>query len=368
MNILITGSKGFIGTNVKLYLSSLNGINIFEYNRDIDRHLLDVFIKKSDIILHFAAVNRPKFKEEFYENNLKLTKEIIQLLKNSKHPLKLIFASSTQVYDKTEYGKIKLAEEKLILKINSKKNVTTKILRIPNVFGKWSKPNYNSVVATFCYNVARDIKIKITDPEKNLNLIYIDDLVAKINSLIFNDKSDQIFVESFKTANITLGKISSLIKSFKKSREDLKILKVGTGFERALYATYLSYLPKKDFSYNLTEYSDIRGKFVEILKTKNSGQFSYFTAKPGITRGNHYHHTKNEKFLIVRGVGKFLFKNMIDGEKKELIVSEKKSEIVETIPGWAHNITNIGSEELIVLIWANEVFDKNLPDTYMEEL
>ncbi len=232
------------------------------------------------------------------------------------------------------------------------------------VFGKCCKPNYNSVVATFCHNIANNLTIQINDPNVSLNLVYIDDVIKEFISILTKSKQSGK-AEINPVYSIKLGDLAEQIRGFRDNREYLNIDRVGLGLTRCLYATYLSYQKPKNFAYDLIQNSDRRGSFVEVLKTIDSGQFSYFTSKPGETRGEHYHHTKNEKFLVVSGEAKFQFRNIITNEFYTVDTSDKKPQIVETIPGWAHDITNVGQSEMIVLLWANEIFDKENPDTYV---
>jgi UDP-2-acetamido-2,6-beta-L-arabino-hexul-4-ose reductase len=235
------------------------------------------------------------------------------------------------------------------------------------VFGKWSRPNYNSVVATFCHNIIYEKPNKIDDPSAILQLLYIDDLIEKFCELINSDTAEwpkNIIIENFPTHTINVGDLHKLIAMFHEARCRLHVSNVGLGLERALYATYLSYLPSEKFEYSVPKYSDARGDFVEMLKTPGAGQVSYFTAEPGVVRGGHYHHSKSEKFLVVQGRAAFRFKQIANNEKYEILINSAEAKIVETIPGWAHQIENIGVERLIVLVWANEVFDHDKPDTF----
>ena len=241
------------------------------------------------------------------------------------------------------------------------------LFRLPNVFGKWCRPNYNSAVATFCHNIARGLPIQINDPAAPVTLVYVDDVVERFIELM--DGADAaVDAEGFATVTpqytTTVGELARLIETFRASRDTLVTERVGTGLVRALYSTYVSYLPPELFAYTVPMHGDARGVFVEMLKTPDCGQFSFFTAHPGITRGGHYHHTKTEKFLVIKGEARFKFRHMQTGETHELVTSGAKAEIVETVPGWTHDITNIGSDEMVVMLWANEVFDRAKPDTY----
>ncbi|MDY0050528.1 MAG: hypothetical protein RBR73_07255, partial [Halothiobacillaceae bacterium] len=241
------------------------------------------------------------------------------------------------------------------------------VFRLPNVFGKWCKPNYNSVVATFCHNIARGLPIQINDPAAPITLVYVDDVIGRFFQLM-EGAVTAVDAEGFATVapqyTTTVGELAKLIQSFRESRKTLTTERVGTGLVRALYATYVSYLPVESFTYPVPQHGDPRGVFVEMLKTPDCGQFSFFTAQPGVTRGGHYHHSKTEKFLVIKGAARFRFRHMQTGETHELVTRGDKAEIVETVPGWAHDITNIGSDEMVVMLWANEVFDRSKSDTY----
>ena len=238
------------------------------------------------------------------------------------------------------------------------------IFRLPNVFGKWARPNYNSAVATFCHNVARDLPIQISDPKAVIRLVYIDDVVRRLIAVMDGSVADAPFVSVEPEYQVSVGELAEQLYAFRDSRQTMVTERVGTGLVRALYSTYLSYLPPDRFTYEVPKHGDPRGVFVEMLKTRDSGQFSYFTAHPGITRGGHYHHSKTEKFLVIKGHACFRFRHIVTGEFYELHTSGEQPEIVETVPGWTHDITNVGDDEMIVMLWANEIFDRENPDTY----
>jgi UDP-2-acetamido-2,6-beta-L-arabino-hexul-4-ose reductase len=246
--------------------------------------------------------------------------------------------------------------------LTSQYGVRTYIYRLPNVFGKWCKPNYNSVVATFCYNISQDLPIQINDSSKVLHLVYVDDVVNGFLELLASDI--ETCIQTIQPEySITLGQLAEHIRAFKASRTTGITEPVGVGFDRALYSTYVSYFKPEQFSYPLVKHADPRGEFVEMLKTQHAGQFSYFTAHPGITRGGHYHHTKTEKFLVIRGTALFRFRHMISNDRFEQITNGEVPTVIDTVPGWTHNITNIGDSEMIVMLWANEIFDSQKPDT-----
>jgi UDP-2-acetamido-2,6-beta-L-arabino-hexul-4-ose reductase len=365
MRVLITGANGFIGKNLHKILSERENIQIdcFTRSSTID-HLLEL-VQKADFIFHLAGVNRSKNSKEFILNNIDLTRALCDAIKVSGRTIPIVYTSSIQVIQENFYGMSKRAAENLLFKLHAEKGNPVYILRLPNVFGKWCKPNYNSVVATFCYSIARDLPIKINDPTRILKLVYIDDVIdhfLRIMDGLYSGVDDFGVIEPEYT--ITVGELADLLHVFKSSRLSLQSERVGVGITRALYSTYISYMPSTSFAYPLPLYKDSRGVFIEILKTPDCGQFSYFTAHPGITRGGHYHHSKTEKFLVVRGEALFRFRHILTNEEYELVVNGTAPTIVETIPGWAHDVTNIGSEEMIVMLWANEIFDTTRPDTY----
>ena len=355
MNILITGSKGFIGKNLKYHLIQNSDYSIYEYNRgDLKEELIEK-IKICNIIFHLAGENRTDNDLNFDKNNFELAKEISNIILNSNGQKHLIFSSSTQAELDNPYGLSKLkAENELLSMVKSNSNHKVSIYRFPGVFGKWCKPNYNSVVATFCYNIANNIPINVKEPNRQLQLLYIDDLVKQLMSSI-NSPSNNIFQEVTNTFEVTLKSLANKIKIFHKSRKNLLIENVSNGIDKLLYATYTSYLPKNEFTYTLNENRDERGVFVEFLKNKMVGQFSFITSKPGVTRGNHFHHTKIEKFLVVKGKASFKFESINTGEIFEVETSEDKFVIVETIPGWSHCIKNIGEKDMLAILWANDI-------------
>lgn len=323
--------------------------------------------------MHLAAENRPKHKSAFDEVNSILTNNICNVIREefskSGRRVKLIFASSTQVDADNEYGISKLVAEKAVLTLAEQIGCEIMIFRLPGVFGKWSRPEYNSVVATFCYNIARDIPINIHDPNASVRLVYIDDVVNCFIKSLRSTSLDSFYGVVEPEYVTTITHLADQIRAFKSCRGgDLLAERVGTGFTRALYATYLSFIPKHDFSYLLPAYEDARGRFVEVLKTHDSGQFSFFTAPPAVTRGGHYHHTKSEKFIVLQGTALFKFRHLLTNEVVELTIAEKPVRVVDTVPGWVHDVTNVGDVELIVMLWANENFDRLNPDVIPSEV
>lgn len=368
MKVLVTGAEGFIGKNLCVHLEERN-VTVLRFTRKMNLNMLEDFVFQADSVIHLAGENRPENPKEFEITNVGFTKILCDYIARSNRNISIIFASSTQATLKNAYGMSKFAAEQLLKNLSKNLHIRLAIYRLPGVFGKWCKPNYNSVVATFCHNIANNLPIKINDPDVNIKLVYIDDVINSFVNFIsdFNFSSD-VYFNVGKEYKIKVGDLADQIHGFKNVRESLVSEEVGTGLTRALYSTYLSYLPVAKFSYPILKHNDDRGDFIEMIKTKDSGQISYFTAHPGVTRGGHYHHTKTEKFLVASGTAKFKFKNIITNEQFELIVNDDNSKVIDTIPGWAHDITNIGDKELVVILWANEIFNPDQPDTYAMSL
>ncbi|RZG80189.1 UDP-2-acetamido-2,6-beta-L-arabino-hexul-4-ose reductase [Acinetobacter pittii] len=363
MKILVTGSNGFIAKNLIQFLSEKPEIEILKAHRETTDQEFEQSVLAADWIIHLAGVNRPLNESEFAEGNTTLTEKIAQILQQANKKTPVILSSSIQVERDNPYGKSKLGGEQALVALNQAQGNPVYICRLANVFGKWSRPNYNSAVATFCHNVANDLPLQIHDENAVIRLVYVDDVVETFWNILNGQQVEQIFqVEP--EYQITVGDLAKVLNGFKASRDTLITDRVGTGLTRALYSTYLSFFKPEQFDYSVPKYGDARGVFVEMLKTPDAGQFSYFTAHPGITRGGHYHHTKTEKFLVIKGKALFKFKHVVTGEFYELETQGNEPRIVETVPGWTHDITNIGDDEMIVMLWANEIFDRNKPDTY----
>ena len=375
MKVLITGAGGFIGKNLQLHLAERKDVEVVCFTREHSSAQLPNLLQGVDFVFHLAGINRPQDPQEFVTGNVDLTQALCRAVGaiaaaiGKKVPV--VYTSSTQADRNNAYGVSKLGAESVLFQLRREHGVPVHIFRLPNVFGKWCKPNYNSVVVTFCYNIARDLPIQVSDPATPITLVYVDDVFERFVHLM--DGADTaVGLDGFASVTpqytTTVGELARQIQAFKDSRISLTTERVGTGLVRALYATYVSYLPSELFAYTPPQYGDTRGVFTEMLKTPDCGQFSYFTTHPGITRGGHYHHSKTEKFLVIKGQARFKFRHMQTGETHELITCGEKAEIVETVPGWTHDITNIGSDEMIVMLWANEVFDREKPDTFACEV
>jgi UDP-2-acetamido-2,6-beta-L-arabino-hexul-4-ose reductase len=369
MKILITGAKGFIGKNLIAELKNRKYTDIFEYNRDTDPTLLDEYCKEADFIFHLAGVNRPKYQSEFMEGNFGFTSTLLDTLKKYKNTCPVMISSSTQAELDNPYGNSKKAGEDLLFNYSKDTGAKVLVYRFPNVFGKWCRPNYNSAVATFCHNIANDLPITVNDPSVVMNLVYIDDVVSElINALDREENKNGDFCEVPVVHTITLGEIADLIHSFRKSREERSIPNMSNEFTKKLYSTYLSYLPTDHFSYELKMNVDNRGSFTEFIKTPDRWQVSVNISKPGITKGNHWHHTKNEKFLVVSGRGVIRFRKIDSDEILEYFVSGDKLEVVDIPTGYTHNIENLGDTDMVTIMWANEQFEPDKPDTYYLEV
>ena len=367
MEIVVSGANGFIGKNLCVRLREAGQHNVLEVHRDTPEEVLLSYLSKADFVFHLAGINRPKDESEFVSGNVDLTKFIVDALIKFSRNVSIMLTSSAQVDQDNPYGNSKLAAEKEIHRYFEITGSPYYIYRLPNVFGKWCKPHYNSFIATFCSNIMTGSAIIINDPGAPVKLVYIDDVCISFLKLL-EGKVQSGFSKVPVEFNTTVGEVADIIHSFKASRGNLITESVGLGLTRALYSTYLSFMPPEQFNYSIPSYGDERGVFCEMLKTKDSGQFSFFTAHPGITRGGHYHHTKNEKFLVIKGEAVFKFENISTSQRHELTVNSSNPEIVETVPGWTHDITNSGDTELIVMLWANEIFDRERPDTITKEL
>ena len=374
MKVLITGADGFIGRNLRQHLAERRDVELVCFTRHQALDELPRAAEGVEFAIHLAGVNRPQDPQEFITGNRDLTVAVLRALETANGPaarIPFVLSSSIQAARDNPYGASKRAAEEAVADYAARTGAAGHVFRLPNVFGKWCRPNYNSAVATFCHNVAREIPITVNDPAAEVRLVHVDDVVTRFLGLL--DGTDAaVDADGFVTVGpeytVTVGALARLIEGFHGSRATLLTDRVGSGFLRALHSTYLSYLPPASFSYEVPRHGDARGVFVEMLKTPDCGQFSYFTAHPGITRGGHYHHTKTEKFLVIKGRARFKFRHVQTDETHELVTSGDVAEVVETVPGWTHDITNIGDDELVVMLWANEVFDRERPDTFAAPL
>lgn len=369
MKILVTGAQGFIGRNLITHLNELGGYIIFPYDLNSSLEDLDKFTNECDFVFHLAGINRPKEEKEYLEGNFGFTSTLLDLLKKHNNKSPVMISSSIQASLNNPYGVSKKAGEDLLFKYSEETGAKVIVYRFENVFGKWARPNYNSAVATFSHNIANALQITINDPNVNINLIYIDDVINElINALKGNPNVNGKYAHVEPVYNVKLGYIAELLYSFKESRTNLSVPKLDDPFVKKLYSNYLSYLPQKDFIYDLKMNVDNRGSFTEFIKTIDRGQVSVNVSKPGITKGNHYHHTKNEKFLVVSGTGVIRFRHVASEEVIEFFVSGEKLQVLDIPPGYTHNIQNLGEIDMVTVMWANEPFDKNNPDTIFEEV
>ena len=365
MKVLVTGSKGFIGKNLISHLQEMENVEIVTFDKEDEFKKIEDNIESVDFIFHLAGINRPINPKEFYEGNSDLTKKIVDLIKNKNIPL--LITSSIQAIKDNDYGKSKKLAEDYI-----KNNLTNYyIYRLHNVFGKWCKPNYNSVIATFCYNITHDLEIKVDNSKTELELIYIDDICEEFIRILNGNKPDEK-IDNICYINprykVKLGYIKDKLYEFKENMNSIYVPNTGNDFIKKLFATFVSYMELENMAVIATKNTDERGAFIELVRTKENGQFSVSFSKPGIVRGNHYHHTKMERFIVIKGKAKISFKSIINDDKYSFIVDDNEIKIITIPVGYTHNIENIGDGEMILAIWCNELFDKNHPDTYFKEI
>jgi len=363
MRVLVTGAEGFLGRNLRVRLAEVGRDEVLPIGRDSSEAALRKAAAAADCVVHLAGVNRPPDPADYAAGNTGTTEQLCAILAATGRKPPVIFSSSTQAALDNAYGCSKRGAEEALEAYSKATGAPVHLFRLTNVFGKWSRPNYNSAVATFCHNIARGLPVTIHDPAAPLHLVYVDDVVGAFLEVLEHPHEGGGFCEAGPVYATTVGEVVETLRGVHAGRETLVTPRVGSGLVRALHSTYLSFLPTDSFAYQVPRHGDPRGEFVEMLRTLDSGQFSYFTAHPGITRGGHYHHSKTEKFLVIRGTARFGFRHVVTGERSELTVRGGEGSIVETAPGWAHDVTNIGDDELIVMLWANELFDRNRPDT-----
>ena len=366
LRVVVTGAGGFIGRNLCVKLDEL-GHRAMPLLRESTDAQWARAIAEADAVVHLAGANRPPDPAEFAGVNVGSARLLVETLEKAGQSLSVIYSSSIRAQGNDDYGASKRAGEDVLLAYAERSGSSVHVFRLPNVFGKWARPNYNSAVATFCHNIARGMPVAVHEPAAPLRLVYVDDVVRSFVEILENG-AEPGFAAVQPVYEITVGEVVDAIRGFRDDRGENFIDEVGVGFTRALYATYVAAMPPEEFSYPIVSHSDHRGTFSEMLKTRTSGQFSYFTAFPGVTRGGHYHHTKTEKFLIVHGQARFRFRHIVTGEQHEIVTTGDEPRVVETVPGWTHDVTNIGDETMISLLWANEVFDRDRPDTIAAEV
>lgn len=388
--ILVTGSNGFVGKNTVVALNEVKKYEVITIDRQNSEEELRQATLKADFIVHLAGVNRPKEASEFYEGNGGLTEKIVSFLKNENKNTPILITSSTHAEIDNDYGKSKKQSEDALIKYSDECNAKVYIFRLPNLFGKWCKPNYNSAVTTFCYNIAHDLDVWVNDPSIELSLVYIDYVVESIieciegcNMINLNEINEEVALTTTKSNCVqidkyyyevttvykrTLGNIVDSLKMFRNMRKSLLIPDLSDGFNKALYSTYLTYLEEDDFSYFLDKKEDNRGWLAELVKSEQFGQMFVSKTHPGITRGNHWHHTKTEKFIVIQGQANIKFRKIDEDKVIEYIVDGEKPQVLDIPPGYTHSIENIGQDEVITLFWSNEMFNPEKPDTYFLEV
>lgn len=380
MDILVTGANGFVGRNFVSQLENIGSgkarnyaiageeLRVLCYDVDSDPAVLEEYCRRADFVFNLAGVNRPEDPSEFMKGNFGFASLLLDTLKKCGNSCPVMISSSTQAALDNPYGESKRAGEELLFEYGRETGAKVLVYRFPNVFGKWCRPNYNSAVATFCHNIAHGLPIRVNDPSVVMHLVYIDDVVDELIGALSGDEHRAgAFCEVPVVHEITLGGIVDLLYSFRGMQQDLEVPDLGDAFTKKLYSTYLSYLPKEKFCYPLKMNVDNRGSFTEIIRTPDRGQFSVNISKPGITKGEHWHHTKNEKFVVVSGHGLVQLRKIGTDEVINFEVSGEKMEVVEMIPGYTHNIINLSdTEDLVTIMWANEAFNPERPDTYFE--
>lgn len=369
MNVLITGARGFIGKNLTAALENTKEHTVWKFDKDTDPELLDEYCRNAEFVFHLAGVNRTETKSDFMEINLGLSTRLTETLEKHKNTCPVMLASSIQASLGNPYGRSKKAAEDLLIRYGRETGATVLIYRFPNVFGKWCKPNYNSVIATFCHNLASGLPISMEDPDLIMKLVYIDDLVDELIRAMNGRKNGTGFFYEIPIVHfVKLGDAAELLTSFRESRTNLSIPDMSQDFIKKLYATYTSYLPQDQFGYQLKMNSDARGSFTEFIHKEGMGQVSVNCIKPGVVKGNHWHHTKCEKFLAVSGKGVVRFREVGSAHVIEYQIGGAVLEVMDIPAGYTHNIENTGQSDLVVVMWANEAFDPERPDTYFLEV
>ena len=366
-NILVTGASGFLGKNLCSHLNLRENVMLFAYDIETPPEQLDEYVKLADFVFHLAGVNRPENVEDFEKGNAGFTQTLVDLLEKYHRKPHVIVSSSIQAALDNPYGQSKRHGEAILQNWSKKSGAKLSIFRLVNLFGKWCRPNYNSVTATFCHNIANGLPIQINDPNYTFSLAYVDDVVnAFLTEMDEQPQRDSGLVEPdpVPSTAVSLGELAARIEFYRDMLKTLMIPDMADRFNQQLYVTYLSYVPAKEWEYGPTINTDDRGNLAELLKSESFGQMFVSRTKPGITRGNHYHHTKTEKFMVISGEAVIRFRNIFGTEVIEFPVKGEDYRIVNIPPGYTHNITNTGETELITLFWASEIFNKGKPDTY----
>jgi UDP-2-acetamido-2,6-beta-L-arabino-hexul-4-ose reductase len=364
MRILVTGGRGFLGRNLVAHLHERKDCETRIFDREDSTEDLKNWLLEADVIFHLAGINRPQNPIDFETGNAELTEQVCQFLQKAGRSPKIVFSSSIQAESDNPYGTSKAKAENALWHFAAETEACVRIYRLKNLFGKWCRPNYNSVTATFCHNIATDLPIAVSDPAHEVELSYVDDVVEAFLAEIDRRQTSGSAGADVPSHRIQLGDLAGRIQAFHEMRSTLTLPDFADWFNRALYATYLSYVPPTEIQHNLEIKSDARGSLAEFIKQKHFGQVFVSRTKPGVTRGNHYHHTKTEKFFVVEGDGLIRMRAVEGGPVREYPVTGSAYQVVDIPPGFTHSITNVGTEEMVTLFWSSEVFDPNRPDTY----
>jgi UDP-2-acetamido-2,6-beta-L-arabino-hexul-4-ose reductase len=367
--VLVTGSDGFIGRNLVVALERCADLQVLRSVRTDEVGSLAAKLARADVVFHLAGVNRPERVEEYGSVNAGLTRQIVAELERSGRGPVIVFASSTQALLDNPYGVSKRQAEEVLAEFGKGRGAPVRIFRLPGVFGKWCRPNYNSVVATFCYNIARGLPIVASDPERELELVYIDDVIEAFVEVLAGASADGcVLCQVEPVHRVTVGRLAQLIQSFRDNRVTLLLPDLADRLVRSLHATYLSYLDPQNLAYTPETRTDHRGALVELLKSPYVGQLFVSHTRPGVTRGNHCHDSKVEKFIVLQGEAVIRFRHVLDGSVTSYRVSGSPIQIVDIPPGYTHSIENVGTDDLVVLFWASEPFDANRPDTFFRQV
>jgi UDP-2-acetamido-2,6-beta-L-arabino-hexul-4-ose reductase len=368
MKVLVTGSEGFLGKNLVVALRRTPGTEVLAFDRNETASDLSRFVAETDVVFHLAGVNRPERVEEFQEGNARLTQDLVGLLARHGRRVPVVLASSTQAALDNPYGRSKLDAEKAVQRYGNDHGGRALVYRLPGLFGKWSRPNYNSVVSTFCHNAARGLPLAVRDPAHEVELAYVDDVVAEFMKALDPRASAPVHPGVEPTFRVSLGELAARVEAIRDVRVTLRLPDMSDPLTRRLYATFLSYLPEDRFAYQPEKRVDARGSLVELLKSPPFGQIFVSRTNPGITRGHHYHDTKIEKFCVVQGRAAIRFRHILEGEVIRYEVSGEDMKVVDIPPGYTHSIENLGEGEMVTLFWSSQVFDPGQPDTFSEKV